>query len=152
MYKRRINRWNIEKKVKASDVLTVLQSNEYHAKPNSRPSVVVVDGRTVPLTKVEQYIERRRRQTRTLVKKMWRPDNPRPALNAAARLQIPEEMGRLIQQYIDGSFQAGAWITGAQRDQFRSSKSTGIVMDSFNNLFDACASRPRLSLVFLLAT
>lgn len=139
MYKSRISRWNIEKKMKARDVVSVLQRSEYHSQDHGRPSIVTVDGRVVHLSRVQQYIERRRRQNRTSVKQMWRPDNPRPALTAAARLQIPEEMGRLIQQYIDGSFEVGAWIAGEQRDQLRSSKSTGIVVDSFNLLFDACA-------------
>jgi hypothetical protein len=145
MYKRRLNQWDVQKNVKAGEVLAVLRSKEYTAGDPKKPEVVRVNGRNVPVDKVEQYLDRRRRQLQALRKKgvldsQWQVYVPPAApLSAPDHLQIPEEMGRLIQQYIDGSFGAGAWLPGRDRDELRSRNSTGNVVLLFSDLFDACS-------------
>ncbi|KAB5585622.1 hypothetical protein GE09DRAFT_32329 [Coniochaeta sp. 2T2.1] len=147
MYKRRLNLWNVQKNVKAGEVLAVLRSKEYNVPGDTpdKPHVIHVNGRDVPVDKVEQYLDRRRRQLQLLRRKgildtqgqVYAP--PQHPFKAADHLQIPEEMGRLIQQYIDGSFSAGAWIPGENRDDLRSRRSDGTVVYLFSNLFDACS-------------
>lgn len=145
MYKRRLSQWNVQKNVKVNEVLAVLRSKDYTPGDPSRPEVVNVNGRNVPVNRVEQYLERRRRQLQALRKKgaldthgqVYAP--PQLPFSAPDHLQVPEEMGRLIQQYIDGSFGAGAWMSGSNRDELRSRKSNGNVVHLFSNLFDACS-------------
>jgi len=145
MYKRRLNQWNVQKNVKAGEVLAVLRSKEYAPGDPSTPEVINVNGRGVPVDKVEQYLERRRRQLQALRRKgvldtggqVFVP--PNAPFSAPDHLQIPEEMGRLIQQYINGSFGAGTWLPGRSRDELRSRNSNGNVVHLFSSLFDACS-------------
>lgn len=145
MYKRRLSQWNVQKNVKVGEVLAVLLSKEYTPAVPGRPDVVTVNGRDVPTDKIEHYLERRRRQLRALRRKGVLDTNgqvhtpPQLPFSAADHLQVPEQMGRLVQQYIDGSFGAGAWVAGRHKEELRSKKSNGTVVHLFSNLSDACS-------------
>ncbi|TDZ54639.1 hypothetical protein CTRI78_v006198 [Colletotrichum trifolii] len=123
MYKSRIWKWGLDKKLKGDEVLAIMLLKR-DRDALKRPTEYRIRGQLVDLDNINRYLKRnpslmakfRAGQTpsvQTALEVTCRTPSPPPspprALAPTAELQSTEHILRLFRDYVDGSFSSGAW-------------------------------------------
>ena len=117
MYKDRISKWQIDKKIKGHEMKAIIRKQAQRSRAGKKSSFYLRNSQ-VPEHKVTRY-----RRAMNLMSEeqalMLRAETPAglvchtppaPPLATPEALEIPERIARLVQDYIDGSFDSGTWI------------------------------------------
>ena len=116
MYKDRISKWKIDKKIKGYEMKAIIRKQAQRSRAGKK-SLFYLRNSQVPEHKVNRY----RKATRLMSEEqalMLRAETPPglvchtpPASPLATPevLEIPERIAKLVQDYIEGSFDSGTW-------------------------------------------
>ena len=144
MYKDRIRKWQIDKKIKGHEMKAIIRKQAQRSGAGKK-SLFHLRNSQVPEHKINRY----RKAMKLLSKEqaiMLRAETPPglvcqtpPAspLTTPLVLEIPERIVRLIQDYIDGSFDSGAWMVTESGDHVMWKGSHNLVhklVDQFCNV------------------
>jgi hypothetical protein len=121
MFKSRITKWKLDKKLKGEEVLALLFLQRDRELLNKRTEYTI-RGRPVDLENINRYVRRNpslltrfrtgdapRSQYTLEVRCHTPPPSPRPSLSPPGELSLTEEVLGLFRNYIDGSLSSGAW-------------------------------------------
>ncbi|KFA69124.1 hypothetical protein S40285_00022 [Stachybotrys chlorohalonatus IBT 40285] len=135
MFKSRIWKWGLDKKLKSDEVLAILhlkrERDQYHKR-----TVYTIRDHPVDLDNINRYVKRNpslmarfragqtpNRHTISEVRCHTPPPSPSPSLAAPPELGHTEEILILFKDYIDGSLSSGGW--NLEYDFSCSSRSAG---------------------------
>ncbi|KAI9155214.1 hypothetical protein HJFPF1_07791 [Paramyrothecium foliicola] len=121
MFKSRITKWKLDKKLKGEEVLALLFLRRDRERLD-KPTEYTIRGRPVDLDNINRYVKRNpslwtrfcaddvpRSQYTLEVRCHTPPPSPSPSLSPPPELSHTEEVLCLFRDYIDGSLSSGAW-------------------------------------------
>lgn len=121
MYKSRIWKWGLDKKLKSDEVLAILLLKQ-ERDAQRKPTQYTIRGQPVDLDNIKRYIKRNPNlvarfrggqvpsvQSSHEVSCYTPPPSPGRSLPAPAEIHLVDEILRLFRDYIDGSFSSFAW-------------------------------------------
>ena len=114
MYKDRISKWQIDKKIKGHEMKAIIRKQAQRSRAGKN-SLFYLRNSQVPQHKVTRYRKAMKllSEEQALVLRAETPPGlvcqtpPASPLNTPAVLEIPERIARLVQDFIDGSFDSG---------------------------------------------
>ena len=130
MYKDRINKWKIDKNIKGHEMKAIIRKQAQRSRVGKK-SLFHLRNSQVPDHKITRY----RKAIKLLSEEqalMLRAETPPglvcqtpPAspLTTPLVLEIPERIARLVQDYIDGSFDSGNWTASESPEIFSTKRS-----------------------------
>ena len=118
MYKDRIRKWQIDKKIKGHEMKAIIRKQAQRSRAGKK-SLFRLRSSQVPEHKVIRYRKAMKlmSEEQALMLRAETPPGlvchtpPASPLITPAVLEIPERIAKLVQDYIDGSFDSGAWIS-----------------------------------------
>ena len=117
MYKDRIRKWQIDKNIKGHEMKAIIRKQAQRSRAGKK-SLFHLRNSHVPEHKVIRYRKAMKllSEEQALMLRAETPPGlvchtpPASPLTTPEVLEIPERIARLIRDYIDGSFDSGAWI------------------------------------------
>jgi tetratricopeptide (TPR) repeat protein len=145
MYKIRIKWWKLEKKVRLEDALAVWDGagQSRTGGKAGEEAVILVNGRAIPVAKMEKYTNRKLADVRRDSGHLKTPYAQRAILSrsrgfgTSPRSRVPnalqspdamrrlEEIGHVLHNYVSVSLSSGNWIIGSSEYEFHSAKQLG---------------------------
>ena len=118
MYKDRINKWKIDKKIKGEEMKAIIRKRAQRSRAGKKSAFRIRDSQ-VSQIKIVRY---RKAKGLSSEEQALRLRAPMPAelfcytpllspLSTPQVLETPERIVRLVQEYINGSFDSGTWLT-----------------------------------------
>ena len=123
MYKDRIRKWQIDKKIKGHEMKAIIRKQAQRSQAGKKSSFRLRNSQ-VPEHKVIRYRKAMKllSEEQALMLRAETPPGlvchtpPASPLTMPPVLEIPERIARLIQDYIDGSFDSGTWFISVSED------------------------------------
>ena len=123
MYKDRINKWKIDKKIKGDEMKAIIRKQAQRSRAGKK-SLFFLRNSQVPEHKVNRYRKAMKllSEEQALMLRAETPPGlvchtpPASPLTTPPVLEIPERIARLVQDYIDGSFDSGTWFISESGD------------------------------------
>ena len=117
MYKDRISKWKIDKKIKGHEMKAIIRKQAQRS-PAGKKSLFRLRNSQVPEHKVIRYRKAKKlmSEEQALMLRAETPPGlvchtpPASPLTTPLVLEIPERIAKLVQDYIDGSFDSGTWL------------------------------------------
>ena len=117
MYKDRISKWQIDKKIKGHEMKAIIRKQAQRSRAGKK-SLFYLRNSQVPDHKVNRYRKAMKlmSEEQALMLRAETPPglvchtSPASPLATPEVLEIPERIAKLVQDYIDGSFENGTWI------------------------------------------
>ena len=117
MYKDRINKWKIDKKIKGDEMKAIIRKQAQRSRAGKK-SLFFLRNSQVPEHKVNRYRKAKKllSEEQALMLRAETPPGlvchtpPASPLTTPPVLEISERIAKLVQDYIDGSFESGTWI------------------------------------------
>ena len=142
MYKDRIRKWKIDKKVKSDEMQAIIRKQTQRARVGKKSEFSIRNSR-VPVYKIDRYRKAKNLSIAEEVLKIRAPTPPglicytplASPLNTPRELETPELIAKLIQDYISGSFDSKTWIVIEARD-CRSTKASNNLVHEFEAIYD----------------
>ncbi|PNH62225.1 hypothetical protein VD0002_g5778 [Verticillium dahliae] len=161
MYKSRIWKWGLDKKLKGDEVLAILILKRDRDALN-RPTEFRIRGQLVDFENIKRYVKRNpalvaklraghKPNGQTAREVTCRTPSPAPnqALNSSSDLYGVEKILGLFRVYVDGSFSSGAWFCEYNVDCGSSLLCNG---DRSNELFERVIASFALSAYYGIST
>ena len=139
MFKTRIERWGIEKKLKASEVLAIVRFRKEYPKSN-QPTEFVIHGKIISWSDVQRYLRRSRKtitqleadasrrceSVQTIDCRIHFPETkssrfkaePFTAIDLPEDLKMFEMLSTLFPRYIAGAMESDTWLVDNDRMDF----------------------------------
>ena len=138
MYKDRIRKWQIAKKIKGHEMKAIIRKQAQRSQAGKK-SLFRLRNSQVPEHKVIRYRKAMKllSEEQALMLRAETPPGlvchtpPASPLTMPPVLEIPERIARLIQDYIDGSFDSGTWFISVSEDVV-STKGSRRFLNAFN--------------------
>ena len=138
MYKDRISKWKIDKKIKGDEMKAIIRKQAQRSRAGKK-SLFFLRNSQVPEHKVNRYRKAMKllSEEQALMLRAETPPGlvchtpPASPLTTPPVLEIPERIAKLIQDYIDGSFDSGTWIS--RSEDAVSTKGLGDFIYTFND-------------------
>ena len=123
MYKDRIRKWQIDKKIKGHEMKAIIRKQAERSRAGKK-SLFYLRKSQVPEHKVTRYQKAMKllSEGQALMLRAETPPGlicytpPASPLTTPEILEIPERIAKLVQDYIDGSFDSGTWIISEYED------------------------------------
>ncbi len=117
MYKDRISKWRIDKKIKGHEMEAIIRKQAQRLRAGKK-SLFRLRNSQVPEHKVIRYRKAKKlmSEEQALMLRAETPPGlvchtpPASPLTTPLVLEIPERIAKLVQDYIDGSFDSGTWL------------------------------------------
>ena len=137
MYKDRIRKWQIDKKIKGHEMKAIIRKQAQRSRAGKK-SLFFLRNSKVLEHKVNRYRKAMRlmSEEQALMLRAETPPGlvchtpPASPLTTPPVLEIPERIAKLFQDYIDGSFDSGTWIISESEDAV-STKGSGNLLPAF---------------------
>ena len=118
MYKDRIRKWQIDKKIKGHEMKAIIRKQAQRSRAG-KESLFFLRNSQVPEHKVNRYRKAMKllSEDQALMLRAETPPGlvchtpPASPLATPEVLEVPERIAKLVQDYIDGSFDSGTWLT-----------------------------------------
>ena len=144
MYKDRIRKWQIDKKIKGHEMKAIIRKQAQRSRVGKK-SLFHLRNSQVPDHKITRYRKaiKMLSEEQALMLRAETPPGlvcqtpPASPLTTPLVLEIPERIARLAQDYIDGSFDSGAWMVTESGDHVMWRGSHSLVhelVDQFTNV------------------
>ena len=138
MYKDRIRKWQIDKKIKSHEMRAIIRKQAQRSRTGKK-SLFFLRNSQVPEHKVNRYRKAMKllSEDQALILRAETPPGlvchtpPASPLATPEVFEIPERIARLVQEYTDGSFDSGTWIISEPGDAV-STKGSRYFIDVFN--------------------
>ena len=142
MYKDRIRKWQIDKKIKGHEMKAIIRKQAQRSGAGKK-SLFYLRNSQVPEHKVTRYRKAMRlvSEEQALMLRAETPPRlvchtpPASPLATPEILEIPERLAKLVQDYIDGSFDSGTWIM-SEHDSVVSTKGLRNSLYAFHKMID----------------
>lgn len=142
MYKDRIRKWQIDKKIKSHEMNAIIRKQAQRSRMGKK-SLFHVRNSQVPEHKINRYRKAMEMlsEEQALMLRAETPPGlvchtpPASPLTMPEVLEIPERLAKLVQDYIDGSFDSGTWII-SESEAVVSKKGSSRFIDAFNAQVD----------------
>ena len=116
MYKDRIRKWQIDKKIKSHEMKAIIRKQAQRSRTGKK-SLFFLRNSQVPEHKVNRYRKAMKllSEDQALILRAETPPGlvchtpPASPLATPEVLEIPERIAKLVQDYIEGSFDSGTW-------------------------------------------
>ena len=123
MYKDRIRKWQIDKNTKGHEMKAIIRKQAQRSRAGKK-SLFYLRNSQVPEHKVARYRKAMKllSEEQALMLRAETPPGlicytpPASPLTTPEILEIPERIAKLVQDYIDGSFDSGTWIISEYED------------------------------------
>ena len=139
MYKDRISKWQIDKKIKGHEMKAIIRKQAQRSRVGKK-SLFHLRNSQVPEHKINRYRKAMKllSEEQALMLRAETPPGlvcqtpPASPLTTPEVLEIPERIARLVQDYIDGSLDSGAWII-SESQAIGSTKGSNRFIYTFNH-------------------
>ena len=140
MYKDRISKWQIDKKIKGHEMKAIIRKQTQRSRAGKK-SLFYLRNSQVPDHKVNRYRKAMKllSEEQALMLRAETPPGlvchtpPASPLATPEVLEIPERIAKLVQDYIDGSFDSGSWII-SESESVVSTKGSQNLIYAFHEL------------------
>ena len=138
MYKDRIRKWQIDKKIKGHEMKAIIRKQAQRSQAGKK-SLFHLRNSQVHEHKIIRYRKAMKllSEEQALMLRAETPPGlfcqtpPASPLTTPEVLEIPERIAKLVQDYIDGSFDSGTW-TALDSDEIISTKGSNYFLYTFN--------------------
>ena len=146
MYKDRIRKWQIDKKIKSHEMKAIIRKQAQRSRVGKK-SLFHLRNSQVPEHKVTRYRKAMKllSEEQALMLRAETPPGlicytpPASPLTTPEILEIPERIAKLVQDYIDGSFDSGTWIITEYGDVVGTKGSGNFITRFYDKVWTAMA-------------
>ena len=144
MYKDRIRKWQIDKNTKGHEMKAIIRKQAQRSRAGKK-SLFYLRNSQVPEHKVARYRKAMKllSEEQALMLRAETPPGlicytpPASPLTTPEILEIPERIAKLVQDYIDGSFDSGTWIISEYEDVVSAKGSPDFIDRLFGEVYTA---------------
>ena len=144
MYKDRIHKWQIDKKIKGHEMKAIIRKQAQRSRVGKKSLFYLRDSQ-VPEHKVTRYQKAMKllSEEEALMLRAETPAGlicytpPASPLTTPEIFEIPERIAKLVQDYIEGSFNSGTWIISEYEDVVSAKGSRKFITRLYNQVLTA---------------
>ena len=146
MYKDRIRKWQIDKKIKSHEMKAIIRKQAQRSRVGKK-SLFHLRNSQVPERKVTRYRKAMKllSEEQALMLRAETPPGlicytpPASPLTTPEILEIPERIAKLVQDYICGALESGTWIISESDDIVSTKGSRNFIKRLYNEVWIAVA-------------
>ena len=144
MYKDRIRKWQIDKKIKSHEMKAIIRKQAHRSRVGKK-SLFHLRNSQVPEHKVTRYRKAMKlfSEEQALMLRAETPPGlicytpPASPLTTPEILEIPERIAKLVQDYIGGAFDSGTWIISEYQDVVSAKGSPDFIDRLYSEVYTA---------------